>query len=74
MPIPTNDAFSVADDLVNYEISIDELEAIAAGSLLGDILNFVGKEVQSVGNFFVRHPWAAGNVTNQVAWVGRHIF
>ena len=32
MPLPTNDALSVDDDLVNYEISIEELEAIAAGT------------------------------------------
>ena len=65
---------STNDDFTSRELSIDELEAIAAGGWLGDIVHFVAKEAQSVGNFIVRHPLVVGNVTNQVVSVGRHIF
>ena len=32
MPLPTNDAHAVNDDLVTCEISIEDLEAVAAGA------------------------------------------
>ena len=67
-------ALPMNDDFANRELSIEELEAVAAGGLFGDILNFVAKETRSIGNFIGHHPWVAGNVTNQVVWVGKHIF
>ena len=33
--------------MVNRELSIDELEAIAAGNLFGDLYRFVKKELSS---------------------------
>lgn len=42
MALPTNDDFS------NYELSIEELEAIAAGSWLGDAWKWVKHEASTI--------------------------
>jgi hypothetical protein len=63
MTLPTNDGFS------NRELSIEELEAIAAGGWLGDVWNFVKHEVGvilPIVTWVVQH-WPPGtNTVNNV--------
>jgi hypothetical protein len=62
MALPTN------DDFANRELSIDELEAIAAGNWLGDAFRAVKNEISSAVHFvegpvvkavgeFLSHPY-----------------
>jgi hypothetical protein len=46
MTLPTNDDFS------NRELSIEELEAIAAGSFFGNVWNGIKSEVKAGINWF----------------------
>jgi hypothetical protein len=60
MALPTNDDFS------NRELSIEELEAIAAGNFLGSAWNWVKKEVNAginyIGHNETAHKVFAGTV------------
>ena len=40
-----NDMLPNHDELANYELSIDELDAVAAGSIFGDVWNWIKGEV-----------------------------
>ena len=51
------------DDLTNRELSIEELEAIAAGNWLGDAYRWVKHEV-SVG---------LDHVGPAIVWIAKHI-
>ena len=60
MALPTN------DDFANCELSIDELEAIAAGNWLGDAFRYVKKEISSAVH------WVEGPFVKAVGQILSH--
>jgi hypothetical protein len=54
-------ALPVNDDFANRELSIEELEAIAAGNFLGSALSWVKKEVKA-GIKYIEHNETAHKV------------
>ncbi len=50
MALPANDLFPKHDELTSRELSIEELDAIAAGNWLGDAWRWVKNEVKGYVN------------------------